>query len=272
MAPEEERPQPAASTTTASTTTLTTPERQTCPKCGGDKTPQIRRLTYPRPRDYTVTPDCQCDIEARERAIAEAQEREQRELWERRVHNSGLPKRYQQATFENFTVRPGTEKAHALAEAYTRDFTRDTETGLMLRGQKGAGKTHLVSAATMALLQRGFSVAFWNVPLALDQIRASFNRRPDEETEDAAAIMDRARRADLLVLDDLATEKPSEWVVERIYLVVERRYADLKPVVVTTNASMKELEELLSPKTVSRLAEMTRGLELKGPDYRLGRR
>lgn len=229
-------------------------------------------MPYGSRRAYTVVPDCQCDIEARQRELAADARRQADEAWQRRLNNSGLPKRYQQATFEQFQPKPGTERVLQVVREYAETFAKETETGLMIRGPKGAGKTHLASAATMAILQRGFSVAFWNVPLVLEEIRATYNRRPSEDGPDAATIMARARESDLLVLDDLATEKPSDWVVERIYLVVEARYQDLKPVLVTTNASMKELEELLSPKTVSRLAEMTRGAELKADDYRLRRR
>lgn len=236
-----------------------------------DKTPQQR--TVPRlNRTYTVVPDCRCDIEAREQAAQAEARRQEQEDWERRLRNAGIPRRYWGTGFETFEARPGTDKALQAVREYANAFGQEIETGLMIRGPKGTGKTHLASAAALTLLQRGFSVGFWNVPLVLDEIRASFNRRPGDEGGDRASeIMARARRAALLVLDDLATEKASDWVVERLYLVVEARYQDLKPVIVTTNASMRELEELLSPKTVSRLAEMTRGVDLKGPDYRLGR-
>lgn len=255
--------------TTASTpeSSETDNERAICPVCGEDKTPEQRRIGK---RVFVIDHECHCDREARERAFAEEQARQREEELRQRIDASGLPARYQRSAFEAFEAVRGTEKALALCRDYAGDFSRSVEDGLLLRGPKGSGKTHLAAAMALSLLHRGFRVAFWNVPLALDEIRSSFGARGDKE-ERASQIMERARKADLLILDDLATEKPSDWVVERLYLVVEMRYQDLKPLVVTTNASMKELEDALSPKTVSRLVEICRGASLEAPDFRARR-
>ncbi|MGE5590977.1 MAG: ATP-binding protein [Bacillota bacterium] len=245
----------------------TSSERVYCPHCGEDKTPYQRQLGR---RVFTIDPECRCDREARDKAIAEEEARRREEDLRQRIEQSGLPARYQRATFEAFEPARGTEKAVAICREYAASFARGVEDGLLVRGPKGAGKTHLAAAVALSLLQSGFRVAFWNVPLVLDEIRSSFGARSDKE-ERASEIMERARRADLLILDDIGTEKPSEWVVERLYLVVEMRYQDLKPLIVTTNASMKELEEALSPKTVSRLVEMCRGVSLEASDYRARR-
>lgn len=245
----------------------TADERVICPVCLEDKTPEQRQIGR---RVIMIDHKCRCDREASERAYAEEQARQREEEIRQRIDASGLPARYQRSTFEAFEPVKGAEKATALCRDYADEFSRSVEDGLLLRGPKGSGKTHLAAALALGLLHRGFRVAFWNVPLVLDEIRSSFGARDGRE-EKAAQIMERARKADLLILDDLATEKPSDWVVERLYLVVEMRYQDLRPLIVTTNASMKELEEALSPKTVSRLIEMCRGVSLEASDYRARR-
>ena len=237
-------------------------QRVLCPVCHEDKTPQERRLGS---RVFAVAPECACDRAARERDRAEQERRDQDEAYRRRLEASGLPRRYQRATFDGFSAAPGTEKALAAAREFAETFAREAEDGLLVRGPTGAGKTHLAAAVAMTLLRRGFSVSFWNVPLLLDALRPGGDK-PDAE------IMARARRVDLLILDDLGTEKATEWAQERLYVLTEYRYEDARPLIVTTNASLRELQELLSPKTVSRLAEMTRGVTLDAPDYRLRRR
>ncbi len=240
----------------------------TCPVCRQDKTPYRMWPSGP-----VITPDCDCD---RARAAAEAGkakiEAEARRI-EARIARSGLPPRYRRASFDNFV--PQTERQRQvlrMMEEYANGFGFTTEDGLLVAGPKGTGKTHLVASVALDLCRRGFQPRFWNVPELLQTIRSSFNAEAADKQMTEAQIMQEIMGADLLILDDLGTEKPSDWVADRLYLIVNWRYEHLKPVLVTTNATMQELAQALAAKTVSRLAQMCQGLELKGPDYRLNRK
>jgi DNA replication protein DnaC len=82
--------------------------------------------------------------------------------------------------------------------------------------------------------------------------------------------------ADLLVLDDLGAEKPSEWVEETMNLIVNTRYNERRPTIFTTNyenlpdeAEMDSLKVRVGFRMHSRLHEMCEFLEYDGGDYRM---
>jgi len=88
------------------------------------------------------------------------------------------------------------------------------------------------------------------------------------EEESEVPEMERALRADLLILDDLGAEKPTEWALEKIYQLVNLRYESLRPMIATTNLDLNSLERLLGERTFGRLIEMCLPVEVSGEDYR----
>jgi DNA replication protein DnaC len=82
-------------------------------------------------------------------------------------------------------------------------------------------------------------------------------------------LLDRLAQVDLLHVDDLGAEKTSEWVLEQLYAIVNARYESERSMVVTTNLAPPELEEQITPRTVSRLfAICGEPLPLFGADQR----
>jgi DNA replication protein DnaC len=82
--------------------------------------------------------------------------------------------------------------------------------------------------------------------------------------------------AELLVLDDLGAEKPSEWVEETVNLIVNTRYNERRPTIFTTNyedlpdeAELESLKVRVGFRLHSRLHEMCEFLEYDGGDYRM---
>jgi hypothetical protein len=72
-----------------------------------------------------------------------------------------------------------------------------------------------------------------------------------------------------LILDDIGTEKPSEWAQQNIFLIIDRRYETLRQTIFTSNLSLDELSERLGDRITSRIAEMCKVIELKGKDRRI---
>ena len=86
--------------------------------------------------------------------------------------------------------------------------------------------------------------------------------------------MDLFRRlasVDLLQLDDLGAEKPTEWVLEQFYSLVNERWQDERSIVVTTNSfDLDVLRDELGTRTVSRLREICSDpIPIMGPDLRV---
>ena len=113
----------------------------------------------------------------------------------------------------------------------------------------------------------------------LDDLKSTF----DSKNKSLDDLMESLTTADLLVLDDLGTESPTDWAVERIYLIINQRYNAEKPLIVTSNFKLSEVGQRLNePKKsenkfpsvtgkriVSRLAQMCKRIEIKGRDRRI---
>lgn len=182
------------------------------------------------------------------------------------LENSGIGKRFWDKTFENFNVTDKTEKAFNACVTFCDDYMKQgSPKGLKLFGNYGCGKTHLCAAIIHKLAGGKVRTVFMVVPELLRTIRQSFNQDDDSSRR----IVDKAEKAALLILDDLGAEKTSDWVREQLYIIINRRYENMLPTIVTTNCTTQELVNRLGERTVSRLIEMTDTYKIMAPDYRL---
>lgn len=153
--------------------------------------------------------------------------------------------------------------AFQAAGGFISSFIKDPHTdGLLFTGQVGSGKTYLACCIANALLKKGKGVLFAVVPDLLDEIRSTYDpgRSSGEPTE--FDLVDRARQAHLLVLDDLGAHNYTDWTRNKIYSIVNYRLNHRLPVVATTNISPENLEGYLGERTTSRLLEMCRPYRL----------
>ena len=166
---------------------------------------------------------------------------------------------FAQHTFDDFDVVPGTEDAFDVARAYAHD----PDGWLYLRGGVGVGKTHLAVAVAQEVRRQNANVLFAVVPDLLDHLRATFDPgRGVAYDERFAAI----RGAFLLVLDDLGTENTTPWAREKLYQLVNHRYNERLPTIVTSNQEHKLIDE----RVLSRLLDphLTREVVVDAPDFR----
>jgi len=168
---------------------------------------------------------------------------------------AGIPSRFEEAVIEQIEPR----------------FQNLAGT-LFIHGPAGTGKTHLAVALLREHLKECeryyLSARFVEVPELLMEMRDTFREKAGRSEMD---LLEDYSGCDLLVLDDLGAEKPSEWVTQTLYLLVNRRYTREKRTIVTSNLSLKQLNERLGDRIVSRLAGMCRVVELTGKDRRLKR-
>lgn len=144
-------------------------------------------------------------------------------------------------------------------DARIRGWLDDTSPTLLLVGAVGTGKTHAAYALANSAFDRGQLVVAVPVPDLLAALRPS---------GDDGTLGARARVCDLLVLDDLAAEKPSEWTAEQLSALIDARVREERRQVVTTNATYGELETRLGPRTMSRLTGGATVVRFTGPDRR----
>lgn len=146
--------------------------------------------------------------------------------------------------------------------------------GLYLYGCSGCGKTFLAALIAQELLKTGKTVIFCDVPSLLESLKATFDG--DTRIEE---LMSKLATADMLIMDDLGAEYPTEWAASRLYMIINQRYNAEKPIIVTSNLNPLEANDKLnSPKNaplgvhgdriISRLRQMCRIAQIKGGDRR----
>lgn len=184
----------------------------------------------------------------------------ERSKWEKRLAirpTHPLPLGLQDKTFENFRVTALNREVYEECRLFVKNFAKHQQgMGILLLGSSGTGKTHLAAAIANGLRDK-YSVAFVYVPTLLEKMRNS-----DVSLEPLLA-------ADLLIMDDIGSEKPSSWTMERLLIIVDGRLNNLKPTVFTTNYNVKDLDARLGMRTASRILGNNVQLLLAGPDYRL---
>ena len=174
---------------------------------------------------------------------------------------STLPERYRGVSFDRPPVSNMASDPQAAAVVReVRDYCDNIDgeladgTGIWLCGSAGTGKTSLAMLVSKTALEAGHSVAIYSMPRLLARIRRTYDA--DSSEEGYLAFFDRLTSVDLLHIDDLGAEKRTDWVLEQLYAIVDRRYEERRSIVVTTNLDTDELREQIGERTVSRLLQM----------------
>lgn len=218
------------------------------------------------------------------------------------LERARLPKRYQHCNFESFDTDLDYSGAEAAAwnrslqqaklevQGFARNFPVGTEHGLLLMGTCGVGKTHLAVAALEEIVLRGHSGLFYDYRELLKQIQDSYN---PESNSTEMSVLEPVLTAEVLLLDDLGSSKPSYWALETVGHILNTRYNDHRVTLLTTNfldapvaaptgsaiagtrssiarpaSADDSLTERVGMRIRSRLYEMCRTVEISAPDYR----
>lgn len=181
-----------------------------------------------------------------------------------KMNKWGVFKKYHNTSLDNFS---GGEKYTAKIKTVLQPGrTPNMSCSLYLYGNCGSGKTHLSVAILreLYLLNTWLRMSFRSVSELLLQLRDSFhNDAQFSEYE----IVENCTNPDILVLDDLGTEKTSEFSIATLYSIINSRLMDEKPTIVTSNLSRKQFEEKVDGRIASRFAEYM-AIHLDMPDYR----
>lgn len=143
----------------------------------------------------------------------------------------------------------------------------DTEvgTGLYLVGTLGTGKTYRAAGIMVAHVNAGCRANFIHVGTWLDARREGHGGGP------RALSIAELCRGTLLVLDDIGLERPNEYAIETVDVLVNEAYNQCTKLVVTSNLTFSQLSKRIGPRVVSRLAEICRPVEMAGADRRIRR-
>ncbi|MEM6528400.1 MAG: ATP-binding protein [Chloroflexota bacterium] len=184
----------------------------------------------------------------------------------RRLSNLGS---YSDANFDNFDLgqKGMSDNAYQslrLAHSTALRFAENPAgKWIVFEGTYVSGKTHLAAAIGNERLENGEMVLFITAPDLLDHLRSAYGRDAEASYSET---FDRVRRADLLILDDLGVENPSEWSKEKLFQLLNHRYSERLPTVITTNTDIDKLD----PRLRSRMLDMNvvQHVRITAPDYR----
>jgi len=169
-----------------------------------------------------------------------------------------IPARYADAKFNDVPV--------AIREKFVQ--IKSTKKGIFIHGAVGVGKTHIAFALKKQYdLENPYRLGiFYNTGELLQSTRADMDR----QNYDKVRAMESLISAEgVIFLDDLGAESPTGWVLEQLYTLINTRYMQMRPMVITSNLSLEQIGQALGDRIASRLVEMCDVVELTGEDRRM---
>ena len=136
---------------------------------------------------------------------------------------------------------------------------------LLFTGGTGLGKTMLSACIATAVAEKGYCVAYETASHLFAKLEKNrFN--PDAQTQ---AAVDKLNGCDLLIVDDLGTELPGNFVTAALYTLVNDRLLAGRPMIISTNLNINEAAQRYSPQIASRLRGSFQMLPFVGEDIRV---
>jgi DNA replication protein DnaC len=185
----------------------------------------------------------------------------------RRIEISNLGA-LREKTFQNFFPYGHATHKHqreSLQRAFDTalTFARKPHHWLLLLGGYGCGKTHLAAAIANEVLERGAEVVFTTVPDLLDHLRTTYSPTAEVRYDE---LFERVRNVGVLILDDLGAESPTPWAQEKLYQLLNHRYNNQLPTVITTNLALERFEPRIRSRIVD--TDLVRKVLIDAPDFR----
>ena len=233
-------------------------EEDFCPVCGKAKSRTLFIL------GTMQTFHVLCDCESRKREEDE-EERKHREFMQTIAQNRSAgfaEKKMLECTFANDDGKGG--RAMQICRDYAENFEKfkKADKGLLLYGTVGNGKTYMAAAIMNHLIDQGRRCLMTNLSRIINQMW---------EESDKNAYLDSLASYELLVIDDYAAERNTDYVNDIVFQVIDARYRSGLPLIMTTNLSEEELtrpKDIAKNRIYSRIFEMCFPIKVIGADRR----
>lgn len=234
--------------------------------CGKCHTPKQCRCELPW-RSFIAPCMCKCETEKYNREKEAEAEAERLDKIKNLRINGINDREVQEMTFDADDGRDA--KKSDLAKRYVEKWQKlyRENVGLIFYGNTGNGKTFFAACIANALIDKGVPVLMTSFSKIINQITGIY-------AEDRIEYLQSINQYDLLILDDLGTERDSKYSMELVYEVVDSRYKSGKPLIVTTNLTMAELknpDNMDHQRIYSRILEMCMQIHFDGEDRRKDR-
>ena len=149
-----------------------------------------------------------------------------------------------------------------------RRYAQTFETGaenLLFVGGTGLGKTFLAACVARVVADRGYSVSYETSAHLFSKLEQAKFAPTEESRREAAKLTE----CDLLIVDDLGTEMPGQFVTAALYSLLNDRLISGKPMLITTNLNIEEMGRRYSPQIASRIYGGFLGKTFVGEDIRI---
>lgn len=147
---------------------------------------------------------------------------------------------------------------------FIRDF--DTEHGnLLLFGNTGIGKTFLSHCIAKEVMDSLHSVLYLTASEFFDALLEKALNRNDE----SCLLYEQIHLCDLLIIDDLGTERNTDFVVSQLFVCLNDRILNRKSTIISTNLTLEEIKTNYTERTFSRISNHYKILRLAGDDIRI---
>lgn len=232
-----------------------------CGKCGSRKQLRVKF------GDKTHVVRCVCKCESKE--LEEKKKQEEYEEQMRRINRlkeaSMMDKKYREVTFDKYEVREENKKVFEMAKKYVdrfQDMYKKNQ-GLLLYGPVGTGKSFTAACIGNYLLDNAKPVIMTSFVKILQDIWEN-----DREAEYITIL----NSASLLIVDDLGTERETDYALEKVYNIIDSRVRANKPMIITSNLElndMMECEDIRKKRIYDRILECCYPMYVGGKSFRM---
>lgn len=233
-----------------------------CGKCGTKKQTRIAIAG----RETIVCCICKCETERREQEKKRIEHEEEMRRIERLKNASLMDAKMRNATLRNFIRKQDNQKLYKIIKNYVENFETffQKNRGILFWGTVGTGKTYAAACIANELLNQNVSVIMTSFVKILPQLQ-DFNA-------DESEIINKLNVARLLIIDDLGTERTTDYALEKVYNVIDSRYRTGKPLILTTNLNyedMQHTQDIRYRRIYDRILEMCHPVKVSGRSWRV---
>lgn len=237
-----------------------------CGKCHANKQKRISKIIGGDKYEKTVGCVCQCG----EKVYLE--EKKRHEMMEREIRieqlrsSSMLDKTFRNSRFSRYSVHDDNKSVYELAVKYAGDFDRmyKENQGLVLYGPCGTGKSFTAACIANELMEKERSV----IMTSFVKVLQILNGKQIEETDFVNSLM----TVDLLIIDDLGTERDTNFALEKVYNVIDSRVRSERPMIITTNVPLEDMmgeTDIRYQKVYDRIFSCCYPVEVGGKSFRI---
>ncbi len=236
-----------------------------CGVCKGKKQVRLKASVLTDGKEMLVRCICKCQVKEKDRREKEEENRKKMERIERLRSSSLIDDRLKRARLTTFQQTKDNKKVFNVAKQYIEQFEKmyENRQGIIFWGEVGTGKSYTAACIANELLENRVPVVMTSFVKILQNIQGN--------QEEEKVIMARLNDARLLIIDDLGTERNTDYALEKVYNIIDSRYRIGKPLILTTNMTIREMQEntdIRYKRIYDRIFEMCYPVRVAGRSWR----